>query len=390
MNQLKVLAIASEQYTGKIARLLEGENINRMLTLKPDLELIDRAAAMPVDAVVLMTESLSDEESFFIERLYMTRGGLAFIMISEQVDSDVLSRAMACGITRVYPSYVNRDELHRNIAAEADRIRSRSETAGVREFDSRVLSVFSTKGGTGKTTVAVNLAVALQRTGKKVAIVDLDLQFGDVGVFLNIPRNDTISDLASEQNLSPSVVNSYLYRHETGVRVMLAPVSPELAELVKSEHIDRILTVLRAEFDYVICDLAPALDDVTLFTLDRSDTVYFITNPEIPTLRNTRTCMNILQALNLAGKIRFVLNREGDEYVKLKDVSSVLDAVPVFCLPNDPKTSAAAMNRGIPVLVSAPKSKLAKALTDFARHEAMPQKSKGSGLFLKNKLQKGD
>lgn len=383
MNQIKVLAVASEKYSGKIARLLEGENINRMLTLKPDISLVDRAAAMPVDAVVLMSDGLSDEESFFIERLYMTRGGLAFILITEHVDSDILSRAMACGITRVYPSYINREELHHNLATEAERIKSRSETAGVREFDSRVLSVFSTKGGTGKTTVAVNLAVALQKTGKRVALVDLDLQFGDVGVFLNIPGCDTISDLASEQNLSPSVVNSYLYRHETGLRVLCAPVSPELAELVKTEHIDRVLTVLRAEFDYVICDLAPALDDITLFALDRSDTVYFITNPEIPTLKNTRTCMNVLQVLNLAGKIRFVLNREGDEYVKLKDVCSVLDAEPVCCLPNDPKTSAAAMNRGIPILISAPKSRLAKALTDFAKNETEPAKHKGFGLFSK-------
>lgn len=367
MRQLKVLAVSTPDSAAKLEALLDCASLNRMATLQPQVENLDRAASLPVDAVVLLSDEMTDAECAFMERLFMTRSRLAFILISQEAGALLLTKAMRCGISKVLTTDLGQERICRSIEEEILRVLSRQDSAEVRNYESRVISVFGTKGGSGKTTVAVNLAIALNGIGKKTVLVDLDLQFGDVGVFLNLPRCDTISDLVSEGNLNASTVNSYLCRHSCGVDVLCAPVSPELAELVKPEHIERIVTVLRSEYDYVILDTAPKLDDGTLTALEQSDTIYFVTMPEIPTLKNTRICLGILKTLNLGDKIRLVLNREGDPFVSRKDVHSSLELEPVLCIPSDTRHASAAINRGIPVIVSAPRSKLSKAILKFVR-----------------------
>ena len=325
---------------------------------------------MPVDAVVVYSDTMDDTEQRFIEQLYMTRGKIAFVLVCNHPTADTYGKAMSCGISRILPADSTPGEISAAVISEIVKIQNRVESADVREYDSRVLSVFSTKGGTGKTTIAVNLAAALQRLGKKVALIDLDLQFGDVSVFLNIPHCETISDLAAEQAITPNVVNSFLYKHRTGLQVLCGPESPELAELVKPELIDSVLNILRVEFDYVICDLAPSIDDVSLMAVDRSDTVYFVTTPEIPTLKNTHTCLTVLSQLNYGEKIQLVVNRDGDSYVTEKDVKTALNKDVGIVIPNDPKAAAAAMNRGIPVVLAAPKANISKTIYSFAATEA--------------------
>ena len=373
MKQIRVLAAASGENRARMKSLLEHESVNMMALMEPDLSGADRAAAMPVDAVVLMSQTLSSGQMAFMEKLYMCREKLALVLITDEKDADTLTAALSCGIDRVITWDLTPEEIAAELSGAVERTLSRSESAEVRQFDSRVISIFSTKGGTGKTTVAVNMAVSLRQLGKRVAIVDLDLQFGDVGIFLNLPKSDTISDLVSESTLTPSVVNSFLYEHSSGVFVLPAPESPELAELVKTEHVDKIITVLRAEFDYVVCDLAPTLDEMALFVLDRSDSVYFITNPEVPALKNAKTCLSLMGTLGLAEKIRLVLNKEGDPYVGRKDVENALDRKIYAGLPSDLKASSPAINRGIPCVSGYPKSKLARALADLARQEASPE-----------------
>lgn len=386
MNQMRLLAVSSLENSKRIESILQNEKINLMAVIQPDAGNIERAAAMPVDAIVMMSATLTDEEQFFMERLYMTRDKLAFVLVCEAGDTQILTRAMSCGITKVLTLDMDPAAICDGIEDEVSRVQMRTETAGIRQFDSRVVSIFSTKGGTGKTTVAVNLATALQKLGKRVALVDLDLQFGDVGVFMNIPTVDTISDLAGEQLLSPSVVNSYLYKHESGVKVMCGPESPELAELVKSETLEKVLTVLQAEFDFVICDLAPILDDVTLFALDRSEIVYFVTNPEIPTLKNTHTCMGVLGTLGYAEKVKIVLNRNGDKLVSVSDVERALDCEVAVAIPADVKSASSAINRGIPVVDCFPKAKISKAVTELAKQLiGLKTEKKGFSLFGKKK-----
>lgn len=367
MDQLKVLAVASGADIARLEEILECESINRMASLEPRAEEVDRAVSLPVDAVVMLTDRLTAEESAFLEKLYMSRSKLAFILLCRRADTVLMARAMENGVTKLMTTDRPYAEIREGIAEETERIRSRSESAAVRQFDSRVLSIFSPKGGCGKTTVAVNLAIALQQAGKQVALLDLDLQFGDVGVFLNLPRCDTFSDLAGEPSLTPAVVKSYLFAHRSGVKVLCAPSSPELAELVKPETVERVITVLRAEFDYLILDQAPKLDDIALVSLEHSDCIYLITNPEIPTLKNSRVCMGILKTLGLGDKIRLIINKAGDRLVSQKDVERSLDIKASLAIPWDSKTASEAINRGIPAVECSRRSKMTKAFVKYVR-----------------------
>lgn len=367
MRQLKIAVAASFEGVPAIEQVLACDDFNCMAVVRPKMENVDRAAAMPVDAVVMYSPHLSQSDADFLEKLYMSRGRIAFVLVCQTADMDILSRAMAIGITKVLTMDMGAEAIRAGISAEVERVQSRRESARVQQYDSRVIAIFSTKGGSGKTSVAVNLAVALARSGKKVAIADLDLQFGDVGVFFNVPRCETISDLAGESLINSTVLDSFMYKHSSGVKILCAPVSPELAELVKGEHIERVITVLRADYDFVILDLAPALDDVAITAMEQSDTVYFITNPEIPTLKNTRTCMGILKILGFERKIELVLNRDGDSFVSKRDVARSLEMEPVMCIPYDMKASAAAINRGVPVVIASPRSPMSKAFTSYVK-----------------------
>jgi pilus assembly protein CpaE len=258
-------------------------------------------------------------------------------------------------------------DIQEGIITEIDKLNARHTEVEEERYDTKVVSVFGTKGGTGKTTVAVNFAVALQKIGKKVLIIDLDLQFGDVGVFLDVPRFDTISDLVKEKDFNASTINNYLYTHTTGLKVLCAPQSPEFAETVKPEHIVKITEAMKNSLDYIIFDLGPILDDCVLQALDLSDSIYFITTPEISTLKNTKVCMNVMETLGLAEKVKFVLNKNGDSYVKQKDTEATLNAEVVLAIPSEAKNAITAINRGIPLVIGEPKSKVSKTINKFVQ-----------------------
>ncbi len=232
--------------------------------------------------------------------------------------------------------------------------------------EATVVAVFGTKGGTGKTTFAVNYAMSLQDIGKKVLLIDLDLQFGDVGVFLDIPKFETISDLVTDGDFSLENVNTYLYKHKSGMQIMCAPNSPEFAELVKPEHISTIVDVLREEFDYIIFDLGPTIDETSLQAVDICNDICFIITPDISSLKNAKVCLKVLDTLGLTGKVKLILNKDGSSDIKAKDMEAALGVGMNLTIPFDAKSAIASVNRGIPIVTAAPKSKVSKVIKDFA------------------------
>ena len=365
MEQYNVLAIASADNERKLMNIIQDQRINCVgqVALKEDG--IKKAIEAEIDSVVVMVNNLTRVDEALIERLHLARRNLVIILITSVCDMDTLTLAMEWCITKVLTADMDEAVIKESIVTEMEKVVNRVASAEKKQYSSKVFSVFGTKGGSGKTTLAVNLAVALRKSGKRVAIIDLDLQFGDVGVFLNVSRADTISDLVTEGDLSPATINSFLYKHASGLQVLCAPASPEYAEVVKPEHITKIVDALKGEEDYVIIDLGPTLDDYVLQALDISDTIYFITTPEISTLKNTKICMNVLEALGVAGKVKFILNKDGESYVKQKDMEEALDSEIVLAVPSEAKNTIAAINRGVPVVLSNPKSKVSKSILKY-------------------------
>lgn len=370
MRQIRVLAIADMDNAARLETILDRENVNRMALLAPEKMNLERAASLPVDAAVLCTTTLNEQECQFLEQLFLIRADLAMIVLCPTLDTRIMERAMKCGVVRVINYNTKPEDICALMEQEINRLRNRQSNVRVKDYDSRVVAVMSAKGGTGKTTIAVNLAIALQKAGKKVALLDLSLEFGDVGIFLNLPKCEGISDLAGEDKIKASTASNYLFRHASGVMVLCAPASPEYAELVHPEQIERIVTVLRAEYDYLIFDLPAALNnDCSLAAMEQADDIFVITTPEIPALKNTKICIEVLKTLDYSQKVKLILNRDGESYISLKDVENALSLKPVLTIPSDTKSCVSAINRGIPLVTASPHSKASRAIINFATKE---------------------
>lgn len=337
------------------------------------------------DVIILYTNRFAEVEQELVEKIIQQSHGVKIVFLTETRNITAHNKAVRSGVAKVLLNDTSQVELALMIediiqgsnkvdsekAYEAKKTQAEKEEVvpPVSSKKQKIISVYGTKGGTGKSTVSVNLATALQRQGRAVAIIDLDLQFGDVGVFMNVTNVKTISDLVSEGDLSLTAIKRYMYQHSTGVSVLCAPESPELAEIVKPEHISQIANTIKSEFDYVIFDMSPTIDEYVLHVLDISDSIYFVTNPEISTLKNTKVCLNVLNTLGYQDKVKIVLNKDGESYVKKKDMEDVLGKAMTLVIPRDSKSAISAINRGIPLIVANPHSKVSKTIVKYVAEQ---------------------
>lgn len=351
------------------ATLLEDESIKIVATLRPDSSGLQKAGGQPADVLVICTTKQPELEFDFAERLYMTRSSIPIVLICEDVSAPLIDRAMCVGISRVINVNEGTDTVKRVVLSAVSRERNRAAASTMQgnAYLSNIIAVFCPKGGTGKTTIAVNLACSLAAQGRKVALIDLDLQFGDVGVFMDIAKADSISELIEENKFDLQTIQSYMARHYSGVNLLLAPSGPEYAELVRTEHVDAILSTLRSQYDYLIVDMAPAFNDCSIAALELSNIIYFIVTEDISTLRNAKTCFKVMKVLNLIDRVETVINKDGISTINVRDVESTLDTKVSFVLPNDQKTATRAINRGIPVVLGEKRSKLAQAIRTHAK-----------------------
>lgn len=225
----------------------------------------------------------------------------------------------------------------------------------------RTVAVHSPRGGVGTTTIATNIAVvmALQKPDR-VVLVDLHLQFGQVATHLNLDVKQSIADVARDEAAmrEPELLRTYATRHDSGLHVLAAPISPELAELVTSQHVDRILTTLLESYDFVVIDAGSWLDERTMTVFEHAESVIFPVCPEIGALKALHGLLDYLnEAGTVAAKSTFVLNNQfAREILKLRDVESALGTQVATELPYDPFLYLKAVNEGVPIVLGAPRS----------------------------------
>jgi pilus assembly protein CpaE len=239
----------------------------------------------------------------------------------------------------------------------------------------RVVTVFSPKGGTGKTVVSTNLAAALaKRGGGRTLLLDLDLQFGDAAIALGIEPEKTIFDLVvAPGELDPEKLAGYVSKHQCGLDVLAAPLRPEDAELVIESKVIALLEVARASYDTIVVDTSPFFHGPMLATLDRTDELLILCGLDVPTLKNVRLALQTLELLSFpASRVRYVMNRvNSNTGLSTREVEAGLK-VKIDCeMPTDRQVQVC-VNRGEPVVLAEPRSDFSKAIADLAKRLAPP------------------
>jgi len=330
------------------------EAVEMATALRPDVVLMD--INMPGMDGITATEKLAAEVPT-----------AAVIMMSVQGEADYLRRSMLAGAREFLVKPFSSDELTASIRQVWTREKEKlsrfapvvaAETgpAGSGE-PAMVAAVFSPKGGVGRTTISVNVAVAAAQAGKKVCLVDASFQFGDVGVLLNLnPRNKSIADLASElqQGESYDSLDGFLVTHSTGVRVLLAPPTPEQAELVNPPAVKRVLEMLRNEFELIVVDCPSSFNEPTLAVLDEADMILTLLTLEITSVKNMRLFLEVCEQLGYGPeKIRLVLNRADSTLgIRVADVEHSIGRKVDHTIVSDGRSVVYALNRGVPFFVS--------------------------------------
>ena len=333
-------------------------------------EAIQMAVALGPD-VVLMDINMPDMDGIATtEQLAVKCPAAAVVMMSVQGEADYLRRSMLAGAREFLVKPFSSDELTGSIRQVWTRERDKQSrivapaaaaagaTAGTAyAAPGTVVAVFSPKGGVGRTTIAVNLAVAAASLGgRRVALMDASFQFGDVGVLLNLnPKNKSIADLTSQLETGElEELDSYMIEHSSGVRVLLAPSSPEQAELITAMHARRVVERLRAEHDLVVVDCPSSFNDATLAILDSADLILTLLSLEITSIKNMRLFLEVAEQLGYGPeKIRLVLNRADSTLgIRVADVEHSIGRKVEHTIVSDGRSVVYALNRGVPFFLS--------------------------------------
>jgi pilus assembly protein CpaE len=357
------------------------ENIRKLLQFESDVEVvgvartgkeaIDRAGELKPD-VILMDINMPDMDGISAtEAIRKKLSWAQIVILSVQGDPNYMRRAMLAGARDFLTKPPTIDELISAVrragvmaldekskaaaAMQSNLPGSGTLSRGYSGTTGKVITVYSPKGGTGRTTLVANLAVTLQNDETQVAIIDGNLQFGDVGIFFNIQSQNHIGVLAPRvSELDPQVVEEVMATHEASkVKILAAPPKPGEAEDVSGEQFAKLLQYFRRMYAYIIVDTTSALNEITLSALDTSDLVVLVTTQDIPSIANARLFLDLSPALGIVKEnILFAMNKY-DKRINItperigesfkKEISAVI--------PLDSSSAIPAMNRGVPFMM---------------------------------------
>ncbi|WP_242940706.1 AAA family ATPase [Sulfobacillus thermosulfidooxidans] len=287
------------------------------------------------------------------------------VVLASPTDAGAARRALAIKAK----DFISLDSWQQDLAAILSRVATPLE--GEVHHDGRVIVVFSSKGGVGKTTLSVNLAIALAKASRQpVAIVDLDIQFGDVAPMVGDAPLVTLYDLVKgTTHIEADMVKRALKRVANNVYILAAPNNPEEADDIRADHIVQVLQLLRETHAYVVVDTAPGYTDINVAAFDFSDTILTVCTPDVVTLRTVGQALQVFyDGFHYAkDKVRIVLNRSGSKTgVETTDIAQVLQSAVSYQLPSDGAYPVRAANEGQPLMLQFPESALARAIQNIA------------------------
>lgn len=354
-----------------LKKLLEETDIKVISDIRGGTAALDRIENISPELVIMTFDEHDTDVLNIAERIYLGRPQCIIIFLVDRMSTDILQKAMSAGVKNVtiFPEngYDFSEWLKTIYNNEKMRNKSMVEMKSI-SWMSKVITVFGAKGGIGKTTIAVNLAAKLAENNKKVALLDFDIEFGEISVYLNLDVKDTLAELITEKSeFDIDTIRSYMNFHSSGVHVLCAPKSPEYSEGINANQIEKLMNILRTYYDYVIIDTPASFNDITLTAIEGSVMVVFVTGFDISILRNSKLSMNLLEGLQQKEKIKIVVNRDVEGYITAKDVERILGKN-IWCrIPSDYNTAVSALNKGIPIVIGSPKTRISFALDELSK-----------------------
>lgn len=365
------------------------DNLRKLLAFEPDIEVVGAAGTgreaiqiateMRPD-VVLMDINMPDMDGIAATKAISTAvRTAAVVIVSVQNEPGYLRQAMLAGARDFLTKPIASEELYttirrvyeRNEPIRQQEVQMATARTGKSEGPKRaaalaraaghIIVVYSPQGGVGTTTIATNLASALMRSDTRVLLVDCALQFGDVDAFLNLQSTANISKLTQSVNdLDPDVVENVVITHGSGLKVITAPSHPEQAYDISSSEIKDLILMLGTLYDYVVVDTPTQYDDMTLKLFEIAERIVMVANPTIPSIRNSRKMIDILEAIErptkLSDKVIFVLNRvindkeHGRGTVPVASIENHIKRKVAATIPEDDRAVLTSVNQGVPLV----------------------------------------
>ncbi len=353
------------------------ENVRKLLQFESDIEVIGQAgtgeqaiemAQEHQPDIILMDINMPGIDGIGASQKISELVPVSQIIImSVQSDSDYLRRAMLAGARDFLTKPFGGDELVAAVRRVYDKrptVRPTSAPAqAVAAADGSVtkaassegfvVSVFSPKGGSGCTTIAINMAVALAQNEYRTLLIDGSLQFGDVSVMINMKAVTSIVDLSSrDSDLDPDLVSSVVQIHKSGLHVLMAPRRPEMSDMVTDVGLKDLMATLRPLYDFIIIDTTSSLNDIALTLLDESDRILLVTQQNLPSLKNASRFFDLANSLEYqTQKVWLVVNQAtNNRGISVKDIGEALKRPIFMAIPEDALTVSTAIDQGVPIV----------------------------------------
>ncbi|HEU4328187.1 MAG TPA: response regulator [Roseiflexaceae bacterium] len=353
------------------------DNLEKLLFFEKDIEVVAKAstgreaiamAKQHQPDVVLMDINMPDMDGIAATEAVLSQvPATQVIMMSVQGEQDYLRRSMLAGAREFLIKPISADDLY-NAIRHVFKLRTTQQQRYVvaapgagpaaeaaSGSQGQILAVFSPKGGTGTSTIAANLAVALrQYSTKKVALVDGNLTLGDLGVIMNLVSNKTVSDLANRiSELDRDLLNDVMATHTSQVKVLLAPPNPQMGELVTSDHLRTILEQLRREYDYVVVDTPSSFQDRALAVLDMADRIMVLMTLEMTCIKNVKLFLEVAELLEYSkDKIMLVLNKADSRLgIRVENVEANIQHKVAIQIGNAAQDMSLSINQGVPLVI---------------------------------------
>jgi pilus assembly protein CpaE len=376
------------------------ENVRKLLQFEADIDVVGAARtaqegiqfSQDLDPdVVLMDINMPDMDGIAAtETIHQKSPHTQVVILSVQGDQNYMRKAMLAGARDFLTKPPMADELISAVRrggemAQAERGKNKpARAAGAGRLgrgvttpvipaavvQGKVITVYSPKGGTGCTTLAVNLAIALHNEDTRVVIVDANLQYGDVAMFFNEQGKNTILDIAPRvDDLEPDILQDIMIKHEaSGIHILAAPQRPEQADKISVQQFSSVLEYLKQLYSYVVVDTASNLNDIVLSAIDSSDALVLVTTQDIPAIKNARLFLDLLQTMNVdRGRLVFVMNKFDRRIgITPERVGENLKQKISAVVPLDERVVIPAVNRGVPFMLDNRAQPVAKGIFSLA------------------------